>query len=65
MLITKKEFQDYSVKFLAECFATCILILIGEGGIANYKFARQPSHSTMPISLAFGAGVYAGKSPKD
>ncbi|CAF1477121.1 unnamed protein product [Adineta ricciae] len=57
--LTKKDFQDYFVKFVAECFATCILILIGEGGIANYKFARQPTHSTFPISRSFAAGVYS------
>ncbi|CAF1173122.1 unnamed protein product [Adineta ricciae] len=57
--LTKKDFQDYFVKFVAECFATCILILIGEGGIANYKFARQPTHSTLPISLSFAVGVYS------
>ena len=56
----ERTIQQYSVELLAECFGTCILILIGEGGIANYKFARQTSHSKFPISLAFGIGVYSG-----
>ena len=59
-MVKTREIQQYAVELLAECFATCILILIGEGGIANYKFARQTSHSTFPISLAFGVGVYSG-----
>ncbi|CAF1165538.1 unnamed protein product [Adineta ricciae] len=46
------------VLFLAECFATCIMILIGEGAIANYKFTQEPSQSTLPIAIAFGVGVY-------
>ena len=48
------------VQLLTECFATCILILMGESGIACYKFARQPSHSKFPIAVAFGVGVYSG-----
>jgi glycerol uptake facilitator-like aquaporin len=60
-MIKKKEVQKYVVEFVAECFATCILILIGEGGIANYKFTRQTSHSTISISFSFGVGVYFGK----
>jgi glycerol uptake facilitator-like aquaporin len=59
-MVKTKELQKYAVEFIAECFATCILILIGEGGIANYKFTRQISHSTLPISLSFGVGVYSG-----
>jgi len=58
-MVTTKELQQYAVQFLAECFGTCILILIGEGGLANYKFAGQTSHSTLPIAIAFGVGVYA------
>ncbi|CAF1354335.1 unnamed protein product [Rotaria sp. Silwood1] len=47
------------VQYLAECFSTCILILIGEAAIANYKFARQTSNSTLPVGIAFGVGVYS------
>jgi glycerol uptake facilitator-like aquaporin len=43
-MVKMKELQQFSVELLAECFATCILILIDEGGIANYKFARHASH---------------------
>ena len=50
-MVKIKELQQYAVQLLAECFATCILILIGETGLANYKFARQTSHSTLPIAL--------------
>ncbi|CAF2832310.1 unnamed protein product [Rotaria sp. Silwood2] len=57
-MVKIKELQQYAVQLLAECFATCILILMGEAGIANYKFARQTSHSTLPIPIAFGVGVY-------
>ena len=59
----KEELQQYAVHLLAECFATCILILMGDGAVANYKFTREPSHSTLPNAIAFGVGVYAGKNP--
>ncbi len=55
-----KELQQYMVQLLAECFATCVLIVIGEGTIANYKFSQQTSHSTLFIAIAFGIGTYAG-----
>ena len=55
-----KKWQQYLVLLVVECFSTCILILIGEAGIANYKFTRQPSHSTLPIGITFGVGVYSG-----
>ncbi|CAF1201473.1 unnamed protein product [Adineta steineri] len=58
-MIKRKELEQYSVHLLAECCGTCILIFIGEGSIANYKFSRQTSHSTFPITLAFGIGVYS------
>ncbi|CAF1318923.1 unnamed protein product [Rotaria sordida] len=54
-----KALQQYTVQFLAECFSTCILILIGEAALANFKFARQTSNSTLPIGIAFGVGVYS------
>jgi len=57
-MVTKKDLRRYFVELLAECFGTCLLILIGEGGIANYKFSRQLSHSTLPISISFSVGVY-------
>jgi len=59
-MVKIKELQQYAVQLLVECFATCILILIGEAGLANYKFARHPSHSTLPTAIAFGVGVYIG-----
>lgn len=59
-MVKIKELQQYSVQLLVECFATCILILIGEAGIANYKFSRQNSHSKFPIAISFGVGVYSG-----
>jgi hypothetical protein len=43
-----------------ECFATCVLILIGEATIANYKFALQSSNSTLPVAIAFGVATYSG-----
>lgn len=55
-----KMLQQYLVHLLAECFATCILILIGEAALANYKFTKQPDHSTLPNAIAFGIGVYSG-----
>ena len=55
-----KELGQYVVHLLAECFATCVLILLGEGSLANYKFTRQPFHSTLSIAVAFGVGVYSG-----
>lgn len=60
-MVTKKELQKYFVQLVSECFGTCILIFVGESGIANYKFARQFSHSTLPIGISFAVGVYAGK----
>ena len=61
-MVTRKELQQYAIQLLAECFATCLLVLIGEGAIANYKFTYEFAHSTFPIALAFGVGVYSGKS---
>ena len=61
-MMKRKELQRYTVQLLAECFATCVLILIGEAGIANYKFARSTSHSTLPIAISFGVGVYSGNT---
>ena len=55
-----KHLQQYLVQLLTECFATCILILIGEAAIANYKFTKQPNHSTLSNAIAFGIGVYSG-----
>ena len=54
------ELQRYTVQLLTECFATCVLILVGEASLANYKFARQSSHSKVSIAIAFGVGVYSG-----
>ena len=59
-MLTKKEFQQYLVELLAECFGTFILILLNEGAIANYKFAQFTSHSALAIYLAIGVGVYTG-----
>jgi glycerol uptake facilitator-like aquaporin len=59
-MVKTKELQQYIVQLLAECFGTCLLILIGEASIANYKFAERSSHSTLPVSIAFGIGVYSG-----
>ena len=56
-----RELQQYSVQLLVECFATCVLILFGEAGNANYKFSRQTAYSTLPVSITFGVGVYVGK----
>ena len=56
--------QKYLVHLLAECFATCILILFGEAALANYKFTKQPNHSTLPNAIAFGIGVYSGNINK-
>jgi glycerol uptake facilitator-like aquaporin len=61
-MVKKKELQQYAVHFLAECFGTFILILLNEGAIANYKFARFTCHSTLTIYLAIGVGVYTGVS---
>lgn len=55
-----KQLQRYTIELLAECFATCMLILIGDGTIANYKFAQQLTHATLPIAISFGIGVYSG-----
>ncbi|CAF3703025.1 unnamed protein product [Adineta steineri] len=59
-MVTKKELQQYVVELLSECFGTFILILLNEGAIANYKFARFTSHYTLSIYLAIGVGVYTG-----
>ncbi len=55
-----EELQQYMVQLLAECFATCVLMLIGDGTIANYKFNQQGSHSTLSIAIGFGIGTYSG-----
>lgn len=60
-MIKTKQLQRYAIELLAECFATCILIVIGDGAIANYKFTQEPAHSTLPIALSFGIGVYSGR----
>lgn len=59
-MFERRQLRKYIVESLVECFATCILILIGEAAIANYKFTRQTSQSTFPVAVAFGIGVYAG-----
>jgi len=59
-MVKIKELQQYAVQLLAECFATCILILIGEATIANYKFTRQSSYSTLTVAIGFGIGTYSG-----
>ena len=64
-MVKAKELQQYAVQLLAECFATCVLILIGEAAIANYKFTQEPNHSTLPIAIAFGVGIYAGNIDRD
>jgi glycerol uptake facilitator-like aquaporin len=55
-----KELQQYLTQGLAECFATFMLILIGESAIAQYKLGRQQNHSTITINLGFGIAVYTG-----
>jgi glycerol uptake facilitator-like aquaporin len=55
-----KELQQYVAQCIAECFSTFMLILIGEGAIAQYKFSKHGNHSTITINLAFGIGVYTG-----
>ncbi|CAF3732890.1 unnamed protein product [Adineta steineri] len=37
-----------------------VATMTGEAALANYKFAQQTSHSTLPITIAFSIGVYAG-----
>lgn len=54
------KIKEYTIGLLAECFGTCILILIGESSIANYKFTQPSGHSTLPTAIAFGIGVYSG-----
>ncbi|CAF0838827.1 unnamed protein product [Adineta steineri] len=36
-----------------------VATMTGEAALANYKFAQQTSHSTLPITIAFSIGVYA------
>lgn len=55
-----KELEQYLAQSVAECFATFMLILIGESGIAQYKLSRQGNHSTITINLSFAIGVYTG-----
>lgn len=57
----RKELKHYAVELVVEFFATAVLIFIGEAGIANYKFGRQPSQANFAVSITFGVGVYAGK----
>jgi glycerol uptake facilitator-like aquaporin len=55
-----KELHQYMAQCLAECFSTFMLILIGEAGIAQYKFARNGNHSPITVNLSFAIGVYTG-----
>ena len=55
-----KELHQYMAQCLAECFSTFMLILIGESGIAQYKFARNGNHSPITVNLSFAIGVYTG-----
>ncbi|CAF0755946.1 unnamed protein product [Adineta steineri] len=57
-MVKVKELEQYMAQGLAECFATFMLILIGEGAIAQYKLSHQGNHSTITINLSFGIGVY-------
>ena len=63
-MVTIKQWQQYGVQLLVECLGTCILVLFGEAGIANYKFARQTASSTLPVSITFGVGVYVGNAKR-
>ena len=58
----KTELQQYLAQCVAEFFSTLMLILIGESGIAQYKFSRQPTHSPITINLSFAIGVYTGNA---
>jgi glycerol uptake facilitator-like aquaporin len=59
-MVKTRNIQKYIVQLIVECFATCILIVFGEAGIANYKFARPTCQSIFPIALTFGIGIYTG-----
>ncbi|UJR12422.1 hypothetical protein I4U23_016598 [Adineta vaga] len=43
----RRKLEEYSVQLLGEC------------AIANYKFAKQPTHSIFPIAVEFGIGIYS------
>ena len=60
--MTKKieELQQYIAQCLAECFSTFMLVLIGEGAIAQYKFSKSELRSINAINLSFAIGVYTG-----
>ncbi|CAF1069985.1 unnamed protein product [Rotaria sordida] len=58
-MVKTEVLQQYAIQLLAECFATCILVLFGEAAIANFKFAGQASNSTLPVGIAFGVGVFS------
>lgn len=64
-MVNIRELQQYMIQLLAECFATCIHILIGEAALANYKFTQQYSHSTLSNAIAFGVGVYSGNTDRN
>lgn len=56
----KSEIQQYLAQCVAEFFSTLMLILIGESGIAQYKFSRGYYHSPITVNLSFAIGVYTG-----
>lgn len=56
----RSEIQQYLAQCVAEFFSTLMLILIGESGIAQYKFGRQYNHSAITVNLSFAIGVYTG-----
>ena len=57
-MVHARELKQYAAQCLAELFGTFLLILIGEAAVAQYKFTRQPSQTTLPIHIAFGIGTY-------
>jgi len=56
----RNELKQYFAQCIAECFSTFMLILIGEGAIAQYKFTGTTAQSPIIINICFGIGVYTG-----
>ncbi|CAF0942632.1 unnamed protein product [Didymodactylos carnosus] len=53
-----QDIKQYLAQMLAEFFATFLLILIGNGSVAQFKFTGPPGQSHLAVQLTWGVGVY-------
>lgn len=50
--------KQYSLEFLSETFATCLLILFGNLAVAQKKFTPREDRTEIGPHITYGIGVY-------